>query len=306
MNQSDIDNIQPMIQGDLLLNEPMHKHTTFGIGGNVSCYIMPKTINELKKVLKYSSKNNIKTFFMGSGSNILVSDLGYNGIIISLKRTFKTLEIKEDATINSDSGVMLGSMVKKATSKGIKGMESLVGVPGTVGGALYMNAGAYDHEISNYFESAILLDQFGNEKIYKKKDVKFGYRYSSFPKNEILIKATFKYHKGNPETILKKKKTASLSRKTSQPLKYRSAGSIFKNPEKKSPAGYLIDKSGLKGLTIGGAQISDKHANFIINKGNAKADDVIQLIKVAKQTVFEKYNIKLDLEIKLLGEFDVI
>ncbi len=306
MNQSDIDNIRSMIQDNLLLDEPMHKHTTFGIGGNASCYIMPKTIHDLKQILKYSSENNINTFFMGSGSNILVSDLGYNGIIISLKRTFKTLNIKEDATITSDSGVMLGSMVKKATAKGIKGMESLVGVPGTVGGALYMNAGAYDHEISNYFESAILLDQSGNEKIYKKNDIKFGYRYSSFPKNEVLIKAIFKYQKGNTNAILEKKKTASLNRKTSQPLKYRSAGSIFKNPSKKSPAGYLIDKSGLKGHVVGGAQISNKHANFIINKGNARAEDVIELIKLAKQTVFEKYNIKLDLEIKLLGEFDVI
>ena len=301
MNQLDIDNMQSMIQGPLLLNEPMCKHTTFGIGGNVTCYIMPKTLNDLKKILKYSSKNNIKTFFIGSGSNILVSDFGYNGIIISLKKTFKTLKIKEDATIISESGVMLGSMVKKATSRGIKGMESLVGVPGTVGGALYMNAGAYDHEISNYFKSAVLLDQFGNEKIYKKKDVQFGYRYSSFPKNEILIKAIFKYRKGNPENILEKKNTASLNRKTSQPLKYRSAGSIFKNPDQQNPAGYLIDKSGLKGHTIGGAQISNKHANFIINKGNAKAQDVIDLINIAKQTVFEKYNIKLELEIKLLG-----
>ena len=304
MNKIDIKNISTLAHGNLLLNESMGKHTTFGIGGEVTCYIMPKTLKELKKILQYSTKHNINIFFMGSGSNMLVSDDGYDGIIISLKKTFKNLEIKDDATIVAESGVMLGSMVKKATNKGIKGLESLIGVPGTVGGALYMNAGAYNHEISNYFNSALLLDKYGNEKNYKKNDIHFSYRYSSFPKNEILIKAIFKYSKGNIKTILDNKKSASIKRRTSQPLKYRSAGSIFKNPEE-SPAGYLIDKTGLKGLKIGDAEISEKHANFIINRGNATAQDVTELIKIAKQKVFEKFNIKLKLEIKLLGFNDV-
>ena len=167
-----------------------------------------------------------------------------------------------------------------------------------------MNAGAYNHEISNYFDSAILLDKKGNEKSYNKNDIVFDYRYSSFPKNEILIKAIFKYSKGDINSILKNKKNASSKRKETQPLKYRSAGSIFKNPTTKISAGYLIDKSGLKGITIGKAQISEKHANFIINKGNAKANDVMQLIKLIKEEVFKKFKIKLELEIKLLGVFN--
>jgi len=304
MNKIDTENIATIVDGNLMLNELMSKHTTFGIGGKVDCYIMPKTLNQLKEVLKYSSKNKINIFFMGSGSNLLVSDNGYDGIIISLKKTFKNLEILDNATIIVESGVMLGNMVKRATNVGIEGMESLVGVPGTVGGALYMNAGAYNHEISNYFNSAILLDKEGIEKTYTKKDVKFGYRYSSFPKDEILIKAIFKYSKGDLDVITKNKKTASIKRKTSQPLKYRSAGSIFKNPNKDSSAGYFIDKSGLKGLSIGDAQISEKHANFIINRGSAKAEDVMRLIKIAKEKVFEKFNLELELEIKLLGAFD--
>ena len=304
MNKIDTKNIAAIVDGNLMLNELMSKHTTFGIGGKVDCYIMPKTLNQLKEVLKYSSKNKINIFFMGSGSNLLVSDNGYDGIIISLKKTFKNLEILDNATIIVESGVMLGNMVKRATNVGIEGMESLVGVPGTVGGALYMNAGAYNHEISNYFNSAILLDKEGIEKTYTKKDVKFGYRYSSFPKDEILIKAIFKYSRGDIDVITKNKKTASIKRKTSQPLKYRSAGSIFKNPNKDSSAGYFIDKSGLKGLSIGDAQISEKHANFIINRGSAKAEDVMRLIKIAKEKVFEKFNLELELEIKLLGAFD--
>ena len=137
----------------MLLDEFMSKHTTFGIGGKADCYLMPQNLNELKKVLKYAKKKQIKTSFIGSGSNLLVSDDGYSGMIISLKKTFKKLKILEDATIIAESGVMLGNMVRQATHKGIKGLESLIGVPGTVGGALYMNAGAYNHEISNYFKN---------------------------------------------------------------------------------------------------------------------------------------------------------
>ena len=304
MNNIDLKNITSMVNGKVLLNESMSKHTTFGIGGKTKCYIMPKSTNELKEILKYAANNKIKTSFIGSGSNLLVSDNGYNGIIISLKKTFKKLKIMEDATIIAESGVMLGKMVKQATKQGIQGLENLIGVPGTVGGALYMNAGAYNHEISNYFNSAVLIDRFGNERCYNKNDVKFGYRYSSFPENEILVEAMFKYSKGNLDTISENKKNASLKRRTSQPLKYRSAGSIFKNPNEKISAGYLIDKSGLKGKYIGNAQISEKHGNFIINKGNAKAKDVMSLIKIIRKEVFEKFKIKLELEIKVIGEFD--
>ena len=149
MKSLDVKYIKSIVQESLLIDESMTKHTTFGVGGKVSCYFMPKDMMELKKIIKYAYDKKIKTFFAGSGSNLLVSDNGYDGIIISLKKTFKNLEILDNGTITSDSGVMLGSMVKKATKKGIKGMESLIGVPGTVGGALYMNAGAYNHEISN-------------------------------------------------------------------------------------------------------------------------------------------------------------
>jgi len=301
MIRIDIQNIKSISRGVLLENESMINHTTFGVGGLAACYFMPTDIIELKEVLEYTYSNNIKTFFMGSGSNLLVSDNGYDGIIISLKKTFKNLEILDNGIITSDSGVMLGSMVKKATKKGIQGLESLIGVPGTVGGALYMNAGAYKHEISNYFYSAVLLHKSGIEKIYKKKDVKFGYRYSSFPEDEILIRAIFHYKKGDVKIISKNKKEASTKRKMTQPLKYRSAGSIFKNPNKKFPAGYLIDESGLKGFRIGDAEISTKHANFIINKGKAKSKDIIKLINIAKNEVLKKFKIQLELEIKLLG-----
>ena len=301
MKRVDVLYIKSIVKGALLIDEFMSKHTTFGIGGKTACYLMPKDLDELKKILRYAEKKKIKTFFVGSGSNLLVSDNGYDGIVVSLKKTFKKLKILEDATIIVESGVMLGNMVKQATGQGIKGLESLIGVPGTVGGALYMNAGAYNHEISNYFHSATLLNHKGYEKIYLKDDISFDYRYSSFPKDEILIEAVFKYSKGDLNIISENKKISSTKRKLTQPLKYRSAGSIFKNPSKKYPAGYLIDQSGLKGLSIGNAEISTKHANFIINKGNAKSKDVLDLIKIVKDKVLKKFKIKLELEIKLLG-----
>ena len=301
MISKDIEYIKSISKESLLLNESMAKHTTFGVGGVADYYIMPKDISQLKKILKYTYEKDIKTFFMGSGSNLLVSDNGYRGIIISLKKTFKNLEISNNGTINVESGVMLGKMVRQATKEGLQGMESLVGVPGTVGGALYMNAGAYKDEISNYFHSALLLDKSGQEKVYSRNEIKFSYRYSSFPKDEILIKAIFHYKYGDTKTITANKKIASNKRKETQPLKYRSAGSIFKNPSEEIAAGYLIDQAGLKGMKIGGAEISEKHANFIINKGGAKSKDIISLIEIIKKEVLNKFNIQLELEIKLLG-----
>ena len=299
MKSNHYKNIENIIkEGTIKLNEPMSLNTSFGIGGN-TCYILPKNKKELSQLLAYCDNNNIITFFAGSGSNLLVSDDGFEGIVISLRKTFKNLQISKEGYINSESGVMLGNLVKNAMKANIIGLESLIGVPGTLGGALIMNAGAYGSEISNYFLSADMMDMKGQINTLTNKSIKFAYRTSTFPKDQILINANFKCKIGNPNDINKQR--ASLERKTKQPLKYRSAGSIFKNPANNSPAGYLIDKAGLKGLKSGNAQISDKHANFIINLGNAKSENVLELIKIAKREVLRKYSIELELEVKLLG-----
>ena len=289
-----------IIDGKILNNEPMSKHTSFGIGG-YTCYILPKNEKELSSLLAYCTNNKIDTFFAGSGSNLLVSDQGFNGIVISLKKTFKKLTINQDGNIISESGVMLGNLVKNAIKHNIEGLESLIGVPGTLGGALMMNAGAYGSEISKYFISAKLMDMNGKISKLEKNDVKFSYRSSTFPKNKILITASFDCELGNQKEILVKKLIASSGRKNNQPLQYRSAGSIFKNPENAKPAGYLIEKVGLKGLKAGNAEISEKHANFIINKGNASSSDIIKLIKIVQREVFSNFSIWLKLEVKLLG-----
>tara|TARA_B100000029_G_scaffold374542_1_gene368851 strand:- start:987 stop:1901 length:915 start_codon:yes stop_codon:yes gene_type:complete len=285
----------------ILENELLKNHTTFGIGGPAKILALPKATNDLIKIINFSNKNNINLSFIGSGSNVLASDNGFDGIVITLKKMFNKIQFN-DNNVYTEAGAMLGTMVKTAINKGYEGFESLVGVPGTVGGALIMNAGAHGTEISELLISARTINCNGQIKFYNKKDISFSYRNSTFPENEILLDANFILNKGVKKDIIKKKKEVSLKRKTTQPLKYRSAGSIFKNPSSNLAAGYLIDKSGLKGLRIGDAEISKKHANFIINHGSAKSHEIYKLIKIIKNKVNQKFKIRLKLEIKLIGE----
>ena len=301
MNQKQKKDIRKMLTSIMTFDEPLAQHTTFGIGGPADCMVFPETREELSKLLKYAYQKKISAIFIGSGSNILVWDKGFDGIVISLKKSFKNLTIKRNSQIIVEAGVMLGTMVKQAMAAEIGGLESLIGVPGTVGGALIMNAGAFGSEISKYFEEAKTMTIEGDTKSYKKGEIEFSYRHSTFPKNEILLEATFQCKRGKPAEILKDRKVASDGRKSNQPLKFRSAGSIFKNPSDSLAAGYLIDKTGLKGTERGGAAISEKHANFIVNMGDATAADVLYLIKLAKKYVAKKFHINLELEVKLIG-----
>ena len=195
---------------------------------------------------------------------------------------------------------MLGKMVKECTKRNLSGLESLIGVPGTLGGALIMNAGAFGGEISNYLEYVSVITMSGDEKKYQQKDIKFNYRNSSFSDNEILINANFKFIFSDQKTVSKNKLKASGGRKSSQPLRFRSAGSVFKNPSE-GAAGYFIDKAGLKGTKSGDAEISNVHANFFVNHGSATAKDVVRLINIARKKVYNEFGVMLELEIKTLG-----
>ena len=293
--------ISSLVNSKILFNEPLKKHTTFGVGGLASIFIYPSSIDDLKKILKYSFKNNIKIFFMGSGSNMLISDDGFNGIVICLRKSFKNFDYNDSFETIAGTGVMLGQMVRTLTKNSVKGLESLIGVPGTLGGALIMNAGAYGSEISNYLVSIKCITLEGNEKIYMKEDLEFSYRYSNIPKNEVVVEAKFQFQTGDINEIKINKDKASQSRRNNQPLQYRSAGSIFKNPKSGMAAGYLIDQARLKGLKKGDAEISTKHANFIINHGSATSENILDLIKIIKSEVYKKFKVKLDLEVKLMG-----
>lgn len=291
--------IKKITKGIILFDEPMSKHTSYGIGGPARAYITPKNKEDLVSILKFSKDNNIPSYFIGSGSNLLVSDEGIDGIVITLGKSFNKLEINKN-NVFAETGVMLGRMVKECAKRNLSGIESLIGVPGTLGGALIMNAGAFGGEISNYLEYVSVITMSGDEKKYQQKDIKFNYRNSSFSDNEILINANFKFILSDQKTVSKNKLKASGGRKSSQPLRFRSAGSVFKNPSE-GAAGYFIDKAGLKGTKSGDAEISSVHANFFVNHGRATAKDVIRLINIARKKVYKEFGVMLELEIKTLG-----
>jgi len=294
-----MDDLKSIVKGKLLEDEPMSKHTTYGIGGPAMAYITPKDRFDLSNILKFSAKYEIPVHFVGTGSNLLVADSGIKGIVITPSKSLKQLEIK-DNWIVAESGVMLGKLVKECIKHNLTGLESLIGVPGTLGGALVMNAGAFGGEISNFLKSVDIMTMNGETKTFTNEDIDFSYRFSSFKKDEFILLARFRLETENPEIINHKKLKASSGRKTNQPLRYRSAGSVFKN-HKDYAAGYLIDNAGLKGTKIGDAEISTHHANFFINHGNATASDISALIRIAKKAVLEKFNIELELEIQTLG-----
>jgi len=295
----DLQELKEMITGKLIENESMKYHTSYGIGGPALAFIEPKSVKDLQIVKSFATKQQIPVYCVGGGSNLLVSDGGIDGLVISLEKSFKKTLFDEN-TCYAEAGVKLSKLVKECIKRNFKGFETLIGIPGTLGGALIMNAGAFGNEISRYL---VTVDILKSKEVVEQKsadEIEFGYRSSTFNKNDILLSAEFLLEKSSEAEIQKNRDSANQQRKNTQPLKYRSAGSVFKNP-KEFAAGYLIDQAGLKGKSIGGATVSDLHANFIINQDNAKADDVVRLIKLIRKTVLKKYLINLELEITTLG-----
>ena len=294
-----MEELRKIVQGTLLENEPMSNHTSYGIGGPADAYITPKDRYDLAEILKFAKKYSIQTHFVGSGSNLLVADSGIDGIVLTPAKALTQLEFN-DGHVIAESGVMLGRLVKECNKRNLTGVESMIGVPGTLGGALVMNAGAFGGEISNYLHSVEIMNMSGEIKTYYPGDIDFAYRFSTLRTDEFVLLARFNLEEEDSIIIQEKRNKASKGRKTNQPLKFRSAGSVFKNP-KENAAGYLIDQAGLKGTRVGNAEISEHHANFFVNHGKAKASDITELIQIARKSVFEKFGIKLELEVKTIG-----
>ena len=282
-----------------LMNESLKKHTTYGIGGPADLMIFPKSKQDLIKVIEIINENKIQLTILGSGSNVLVSDNGIRGAVISLKNSLKQIEVDENI-LYAECGTMLGKIVKHAVKNNLIGLENLNGVPGTLGGALIMNAGAWGGEISENLIHVEVINSKSEIQKIQKKDLNFSYRQSSFNKDDILLSAKFNLKKADKDIIKENFIEAQSGRKKSQPLNKRSAGSLFKNPKNNS-AGKLLDEAGLKGFSIGDAKISEKHANFFINDGDATSRDMLMLIKKAHKEVKDKFNVNLSLEVKLMG-----
>lgn len=287
---------------NVLTDEPMSKHTTFKIGGAADVFLLVETEEQLKKVIKVVNEENIPYFILGNGSNLLVGDKGIRGVVICLYKKMDDIFV-DGERITVQCGALLSRVAAKAANEGLAGLEFASGIPGTIGGAVYMNAGAYGPEMKDVVESVRYMDKSGEiHKIYA-DECCFGYRKSIFTNSEnIILDCTLKLKKGEKEEIRKLMNELTQRRVSKQPVDKASAGSVFKRPEGYF-AGGLIEEAGLKGYSVGGAQVSEKHAGFIINSGGAKADDVLQLIKHIENVIYEKNGVMLETEVKMVGEF---
>ena len=280
-------------------NADMSKYSSFKCGGKAKVLYIPETIDELTNLLK--KLKNEEHFIIGNGTNILVRDKGYNGSIIKIGDNFNTVEVKNN-TIEVEAGTLLSTIAKKALDNELTGFEFASGIPGSFGGAVYMNAGAYGGEMKDVITNVTVLTKEGNLKTYKNKDLKFDYRYSIIKEtNEIVLKGTIKLQKGSKEEIKTIMAELNQKRREKQPINYPSAGSTFKRPEGYF-AGKLIEDAGLKGKMIGGAKVSKLHAGFVINKNNATATDVEKLINLIQDEVYKQFKVQLTPEVIIIGD----
>ena len=286
----------------ILIEEPMKKHTTFRIGGPAEYLILPQTAEEIADVVKLCRQEEIPWYIVGNGSNLLVADEGVRGVVIQLLRNFNQIQV-EGCQIRMQAGAQNAAVAKRALDASLTGFEFAAGIPGTIGGAVVMNAGAYGGEMKDILKEVTVLDQNGMIRTIPKEELELGYRTSIIArKGYVVLEAVIVLKTGDPKEIKAAIDDLKEKRVTKQPLEYPSAGSTFKRPEGYF-AGKLIMDAGLRGFSVGGAQISEKHCGFVINKGNATAKDVTELMDETKKIVMEKFGVALEPEVKRLGQF---
>jgi UDP-N-acetylmuramate dehydrogenase len=289
-----------LIKGKVLLDAPMRRFTSIKLGGPAECLLFPKDVNELKKVIRLAERKKIPLLILGKGTNLIVRDKGVRGWVINLTRGMKKI-CADGEVIEAEAGVLLQRLVQFSIQKGLTGLESFFGIPGTVGGGLAMNAGAWGAELKDVLLSMTLMKGDGEIIERPRSRVQFSYRGLTLPRSWIILKGRFWLRTGKKEEILERVKSYSEMRKKKQPLDFPSAGSVFKNP-KEGPAGKWIEEVGLKGFRLGQAMVSDRHANFIINLGKAKAEEVIHLMEFIERKIYEEKGISLEREVKVVGE----
>lgn len=282
--------------------EPMRLHTTFRIGGPADYFVTPMTKEELQDIVIFCEKEEVPWYILGNGSNLLVADKGIRGVVISLEKGWNTVQVVGNC-VEAGAGALLSRVAKAAAAEELTGLEFAAGIPGSVGGALVMNAGAYGGEMKDVLRDAEILTRDGEILRMSAADLELGYRTSCIPKKQYLVlQAVFELKRGDKEAIYARMEELANARREKQPLEYPSAGSTFKRPQ-----GYfaakLIDDAGLRGLTVGDAQVSEKHCGFVVNKGQATADDVQKLCEKVQRTVYEKFGVSLEMEVKQVGDF---
>lgn len=294
-----LEEIQKIVSKDkIFTNEPMSKHTSFKIGGPAEIFVKINNVEELKLIIKISKQAEVPITVVGNGSNLLVSDDGIRGIVLKIE--FDKIEIEESGKLKVGSGVKLAFLAQKCLKEKLEGVEFASGIPGTIGGAIRMNAGAHGSEMKDIVKKITCMTRDGKIQVISNEEAKFEYRNSIFSQNDyIILEAEIQLKKGNPEEIRSKMDEYATYRKEKQPIECPSAGSTFKRGNDFITA-KLIDECGLKGYQIGGAQVSEKHAGFIINKGNATAEDVKQLMKYVEEQVYNKFGKKIEPEIEII------
>lgn len=287
---------------DILLNEPMYKHTTFRVGGEAQCFVRISNTEQLMKLVPYFKMVEVPYFVVGNGSNLLVGDRGYEGVILQMGNKMNTITV-DGTHISAGAGALLSQVAKCAQENGLTGLEFASGIPGTLGGGIVMNAGAYDGEMKQVVEMVTVMNEQGEIMELDSETMEFGYR-TSIIKNRpfIVLKCMLNLKYGDKDKIMARMEELSIKRKEKQPLEFASAGSTFKRPEGYF-AGKLIMDAGLRGYSVGGARVSEKHCGFIINTGRATAADIAEVIREVQERVNDKFGVMLETEVIFLGDF---
>ncbi len=294
-----------ILRGEIRLQEPLKRHSSVQIGGPADAYVVPIDLEDLKNLVAFAHQKRVPLTLLGLGSNVLIRDGGIRGIVVRLHKALGKIEVLEEneseVIIEAEAGAPLPKLVELCRQKGYSGMENLYGIPGSIGGTLWMNAGTRDGEMKDPLLELEVLRPDGTIVKYPREKLKFEYRSLKLPSKEIILKAKFRLQKDDVQKVQEKISAYQRKRHDTQPLDFPNMGSVFKNPPK-GFAAQMIEELGLKGVRVGGARISEKHANFIINENNATARDVLVLIGLIKDKVRDELEVKLELEVKILGE----
>ena len=291
----------------VFFDEPMSRHTSIRIGGPADALVYPRSVEEVTQLIALARRNHLPFFVLGAGSNLLVRDKGIRGLVISLARGFSTVRIETndsvagEAILYAEAGVGIPRLVDFSAESGLAGLEPLSGIPGNLGGALVMNAGTHEGDIGAVVSSVTFMEKEGRLVTWTREKIRYDYRESHFPKGVVLLSARLLLKGASPESVKEKIAKARAKRVETQPLNVPNLGSVFKNP-RKGHAGRYIEESGLKDVRIGGGRISPKHANFIVNEGQASARDIVSLIGLVQDKVKEKFGVSLETEVRVVGE----
>ncbi|MCK9196526.1 MAG: UDP-N-acetylmuramate dehydrogenase [Syntrophales bacterium] len=305
MNETFRQELERLTGEDILFDEPLSRHTSIGVGGCADALVFPGNREQLHGLLSFLRREEIPCVPVGNWTNLIVRDGGVRGVVIGLKNMNASRLFQDpsgDLLLQAEAGASLSDLVNLSATEGLTGLEFCAGIPGSVGGAIIMNAGAYGREIKDALEELTLMDVRGMARTWPRGQLQFEYRHFVLPeKDAVILDATFRLSRSNKEIVKEKIADIRRMRKEKHPLEYRSAGSVFKNPQGQ-PAGKIIDELGLKGLQIGGAKVSEKHGNFIVNVGQAKARDILDLIRTIQDKVLREKGIHLEVEVITIGE----